>query len=381
MNKLKTKILAGLLFLFVVVFIMAGTGSAFVYQLANDTRAIMKDSQTSVEYALILLKEIDEINALQLKMRFAEQGKGGKVEELDEQYALAIDEFEQTLNALEAAATLAEEKQLASELSKDFKTLLRTFESSQRTANTEKFTESEAMHELCRVKILTIYDTNKLAILERNSQAKLTADRVLLYMGLMGVLCLTLTLVFIGYFPNRIADPISDLKVSVEAIMRKKYNQPIKIESKDEIGDLARCFNALANKLRIYDESNLAKLVAQKLRNEALLENIKEGVVVIDELQNVQMANQAASNILSTETTALVGQNRSDLVLKHESLQKLFFFVDKNPLNGSVLSLRMATGSYKNFKVKHVPLTHTWAERSAEHNIQHLGALILIQEA
>lgn len=386
MNKLKTKILAGLLFLFVVIFIMAGTGSAFVYQLANDTRAIMKDSQTSVEYALIMLKEIDEIHAVQLRMRLIAQNDPDKLKELDEQYLMAVEEFEQTLSSLEAGATLAEEKQMVAELKKDYKAFLRAFESLQRTESADKFVKGEEQYELCKIKILAIYDINKMAILERNSQARSTADRVLLYMGLMGVLCLTLTLVFIGYFPSRIADPISALKKSVQDVMSKNYDKPIAITSKDEIGDLARSFNVLAQKLRIYDESNLAKLVVQKLRNEAIVENLKEGVVLIDELKNVQLANQAAYNILNTKAADLLGQNCSDLVLRYESLQKLLYFVEKNPLNGSLLSLKTATGNYKDFKVKHVSLEHkafipAQNQEDSSSQMLELGSLILIQEA
>jgi hypothetical protein len=64
MKKLKTKVLAGLLFLFTIILLLGALGSRFMYHLSHNTEAVIRDNYHSVEYAFTMIKSLDEIYLL-----------------------------------------------------------------------------------------------------------------------------------------------------------------------------------------------------------------------------------------------------------------------------------------------------------------------------
>jgi len=66
MKKLKTKILLGLFLLLFVILLLSLTGIVSIYYLSQDSKAIIKDNNASVEYATNMLDAIGDIFTSQL---------------------------------------------------------------------------------------------------------------------------------------------------------------------------------------------------------------------------------------------------------------------------------------------------------------------------
>ena len=74
-----------------------------------------------------------------------------------------------------------------------------------------------------------------------------------------------------------------------------------KIEGKDvssEVEDLFRAFNDMSNRLHLYEEQNIDRIMLERNKFESVLMSIANGVVVCDEDDNVVLINNHAQTLL-----------------------------------------------------------------------------------
>ncbi len=82
-----------------------------------------------------------------------------------------------------------------------------------------------------------------------------------------------------------------------------------KIESKDvstEVEDLFNSFNDMSNRLHIYEEQNIDRIMFERNKFESVLMNIANGVVVCDEDDNVVLINSHAQTLLEVTEDQLL---------------------------------------------------------------------------
>jgi len=96
------------------------------------------------------------------------------------------------------------------------------------------------------------------------------------------------------YFSRHISRPITHFIQSATEIARGNFSQKVPVESKGEIGRLARIFNYMVTELRRLDEMNLNKIINEKNKTETILKNIADGVIVTDASNRVLLINYAA---------------------------------------------------------------------------------------
>ncbi|HEX2280597.1 MAG TPA: ATP-binding protein, partial [Thermomicrobiales bacterium] len=103
---------------------------------------------------------------------------------------------------------------------------------------------------------------------------------------------------------GRITGPLEDLRRQARIIATGRLDAVARPAGAQELGDLARDFNAMAADLR--------RLVTEQERSrarlEAMLANLNEGVVITDEAGTVVQLNAAAARMLATTSEEAVGQ-------------------------------------------------------------------------
>lgn len=82
-----------------------------------------------------------------------------------------------------------------------------------------------------------------------------------------------------------------------------------KIQSQDvsrEVGELFNAFNDMSNRLHIYEEQNIDRIMLERNKFEAVLMSIANGVVVCDEEDNVVLINNHAKTLLEVTEEQLL---------------------------------------------------------------------------
>ncbi len=89
------------------------------------------------------------------------------------------------------------------------------------------------------------------------------------------------------------------------------------LSTPDDLGDLSRAFNFMADELR--DRVN--DLSDERNRLEAVLENMADGVVITDNNGQVTLINPAASRLLRTEQKHPIGRYFPEIAWHHELIE------------------------------------------------------------
>ena len=115
-----------------------------------------------------------------------------------------------------------------------------------------------------------------------------------------------------------IVKPITDLIFITSRISKGEFNRRARILSDGEIGQLAKNFNEMADKL----ESTLNEVTDKQNRLEAILQSMDSGVIAVDRKNKVIMINPYAKKIFGISKD-IIGQNLLDNIRDFE-LEDIF---------------------------------------------------------
>jgi signal transduction histidine kinase len=285
--KIKAKLRVGLLFLFAVIVLLGSMGTYYLNQLKTDSNTILRDNLESLVY----------VQAMQENINTWENAKPD--------YKV----FEKNLKRQQQNITEAGERAATDALTLDYRLYRKNFDKNQWLKMRNSLTE--------------IANINQDAIARKNTLAVKTAQKATDYLTLISVVCLILSFTFIVNFPSYIANPIKELTRGIQEITNKNYEQRLHFSSSDEFGDLAAAFNSMAQRLDEYEHSNLAKILFEKSRIEAIINNLNDAVIGLDEKNKILFVNQVALQMLNIEAKNLVGKYAPDVAIYNDLLRNL----------------------------------------------------------
>lgn len=148
------------------------------------------------------------------------------------------------------------------------------------------------------------------------------------------------------YFSRHISRPITHFIQSATEIARGNFSQRVPVESKGEIGRLARIFNYMVTELRRLDEMNLNKIINEKNKTETILKNIADGVIVTDPSNRILLINYVAERWFALNGRESTEQPIDEIVKNRE----LIDFIEevasngKKPIRNLEITLQPNTG-------------------------------------
>lgn len=286
--KIKTKLSLGLGFLFAVIIGIGSVGASYIYTIARESKEILQDNYESIRYVGRMMQDLDASGA---------------------DSGLFFKSFEANLKLQEDNLTENSEREYTSRVRKELDRMK------------EKGITAEGVAEL-KKNLYKITDLNMQAILKKNEQEQVKADNVLAYLGAIGGICFLIVFTFIINFPGYIADPIRELTRSIKQISDKNYHQRLHFHSNDEFGELAEAFNAMAEKLEQYENSNLARILFEKTRIETIINQMKDAIIGLNEKRVILFTNLKATQLLGLQEHDLIGKYAPDVAL-HNDLMRL----------------------------------------------------------
>ena len=317
--KIKSKLSLGLAFLFTVILLLGACGIYYMHKLSNDASMILVDNYESLEYCKNMLRALDEF-------------------EVD---PTALTTFESNLKGQQFNITEGGETEATARLENHFLQL-------NQNGNTDE------IKQLIRNDLLDIQEINMAAIERKNEAAENTAAKAILYLSIIGAICFLVTFSFIVNFPGYIANPIRDLTSSIKEIADKKYHSRLHFKSNDEFGEVAEAFNRMAQKLEEYDNSNMAELLFEKKRIDAIINNMKDPVIGLDEKKKILFVNIAGLNVIGLNEKELVGKYAPDVAATNDLMRTLIKEIMSGEEQPEPVTLKIFADNKESFFTKDI---------------------------
>ncbi|GGB97502.1 ATP-binding protein [Dyadobacter sediminis] len=297
--KIKTKLRLGLGVLFLMILALSLIAAGYIYALKEDTENILQDNYKTLDYSRSMFLAMDEIHA------------GPK----------AWTGFERNLKEQQLNVTEPGEGAVTRKIAGHYNAL-------------KKDTDNPQLPVLIRNDLAELTRINMEAIRAKSDKALATVRSAFIWIALTGTVCFLIALTLLINLPGNIGNPIRDLTESIQAIAAKKYAERLHFSGKDEFGELASSFNTMAEKLEEYNNSNLSQILIEKKRIEALINNMHEPVIGLDENKKILFANEEAVKISGIAATDLLGKSATELAEQNDLIRALIR--EKEGLHGSM---------------------------------------------
>jgi NtrC-family two-component system sensor histidine kinase KinB len=291
--KIKTKLRLGFGFLFIIVLSFGLIALFYLNELSDKSKVILKDNYKSLKYVAAMRNVIDQnqfpLNQPQ-QVTFTEnlKNEGQNITEPGEK--VAFQKLETAFKLLVSSQSVA----IKENSIKDLRTALQNIE---------------------QVNMKAIYDKNELAN-EASSRANL-------YIMIAATLSFIILFTFIVNFPGFVANPLAEFSAAIKQISRKNYKQRLHFENDDEFTELADSFNGMVVKLNEWENSNLSKIMSEKSRIEAIIAQMQDAIIGLNEKGEVLFLNHLAAKLMSLDENKVIGQNVSELMQKNELLKRI----------------------------------------------------------
>ena len=290
---IKNKLRAGITFLFLMALICSGLAAYYLNRLSYDSKAILKDNYRSLVYSKNIGQLLDNRsvpNQAQLKV------------------------IDTNISAEQSNITEVGEQQFADSLRANFESLKASL------SNPETV---DLFKQKIKPLLYNITQVNMTAIERKNHTAEDTANHAAIIVAFIGSLCFLIAFTFVINFPGYIANPIRELTQGIKEVADKNYEKRLMFDSNDEFGDLAEAFNLMARRLNDYENSNLASILFEKKRIEAIINSMQDAVVGFDDKMTIVFANGLACTIIGQTEAQLIGKHGPDVALENDLLRNM----------------------------------------------------------
>jgi PAS domain S-box-containing protein len=290
----KNKIRLGTLFLFLLLLLSGGMGIYNLVRLKNDAKMILEDNYESLDYCHIMQRQLDSFN----------------IDRPD-----ALRNFDEALRKQENNVTEPGEYDATAALRSDFDKL-------------KKGDTSTPVIRDMHKQLHFILNANMSAIERKSSRTETKAENALTLISLIAGVIFLVAFTFSFNFPSVLTAPIRKLTEAIQQISRKNYKYRIHIKNKDEFGQMADAFNAMAERLEYFESSNLNKLMFEKNRAEAVINSLKDASIGVDKNSIILFANNQALQLLGLEAKDIVGRPASEVAERNDLFR--FLLNEKN---------------------------------------------------
>lgn len=285
---IRLKLILGIGLLFTLIVLLSLISIIKFNNLSMDSGNILRDNYNSLNYSREMLHSLEEL-------------KGNKK---------ALSVFKIYLDKQRNNVTENGEQEFTDNLSEHFALL------------ENKGIDSNITSAI-RKDIYVIMHLNMDAIARKSTIAEKTASNAMMWLSGTATLSFLVALILLLNLPGNIANPISELTQSIEAIAAQHYSRRIHFKSGSEFGKLSTAFNTMAEKLEEYHDSKVSELLMEKKRIDTLINNMKDPVIGLDEHSKVLFVNNEALLISGLKKEQIIGKAVQDVAIHNDLIRSL----------------------------------------------------------
>lgn len=292
--KIKTKLRLGFGFLFVVVLFFGAISLYYMNKISVSSKVILKDNYETLSFTR-QMRAILDVNDLPLPVNVSEQFA-----------ALLVQEGKNITEPGEGAAV--------ANLNTAYQGIVNS-----KATNAER----QAAVGKARLQLSVIDQLNMNAIVRKNAAAQVAVERASMYLIFAASMCFLILFSFIVNFPGFVANPLREFSDAIKEISKKNYKQRLEFNGSDEFAELAASFNTMTAELNKWESSNLAKVQSEKLRIEAIIEQMQDAIIGLNEKNDVLFMNKIAAQLIGINEKEVIGLNALDLMKKNDLLNRI----------------------------------------------------------
>jgi len=209
-----------------------------------------------------------------------------------------------------------------------------------------------------------------------SNRARRLSLQAVLSLAAIGALSIIIGIVLSLFLSRLISRPVTELKKAALQIAEGNYDVQVPGGGSTELALLAEQFNQMAEKLKSFHEMNIGKIIAEKLKSEAIIQSVDDGIIVVDNQLVINNINPKAVSILRGHKDSLLGRHFLEAVRD----ERLFGLVKQSVESGDSPNLREGEDIFtiasemgsQHFQFSIMPM------RSSSHAIQ--GVVLLLRD-
>lgn len=174
------------------------------------------------------------------------------------------------------------------------------------------------MTELRRA-IAGVLEVNRAAIVDKAEAQEQLGNRAVIWISFGATIAFVIAFTLFLSMPEFFVDPIRKLTEGIDRIAAGHYDERVALERNDEFGHMAERFNSMAAELERWSTSNLAQIMAEKARAEAVINCLRHPSIGVDDQQRILFMNRQAAELLGVDAGDLLGQG-IDVAAKRNDL-------------------------------------------------------------
>jgi signal transduction histidine kinase len=295
---LRTKLLIGLAPLLAVMVALGLWAIVMFARLGGNIAVILKENYQSVRAAEGMKEALERMDSALL---FA---IGGEEQQAHAQFAENRPLFERNLHVEQNNVTLPGEQAMADALTAldaRYLVLARRFFAlpPERKPERTKLYFSELLPTFKDIKreADAVLDLNQKNMEDESRRARTAAATSIRLMVVALLAAAAIATVVALVLSRSILEPIRAVTRGARAMARGDLDQVVPVLTRDELGELAQAFNAMARTIREFRQAGTARLVRAQQTAQATIDSFPDPVVVVDPAGAVERANPAARRI------------------------------------------------------------------------------------
>ncbi len=295
---LRTKLLLAQAPLGLVLVVISILSLALISSLGSHSQTILKDNYRSVLAAERMKESIERMDSAALFIL------AGRPEKALPQASANRPLFESELKVQEGNITEPGEREVTQRLRNFWRTYQEKFDRLKELGGSPAakqfyFVEIEPAFEKVKAAADEILALNQDAMVRKSENVRRTADRMndITIISVLTALCLGLLLSTM--LTRRVLRPLSALGQTTRSLGEGNFSIRAPSEGKDELAQLARDFNAMADRLEKYHHSSLGELLEAQLAMQAAIDSLPDPVVIFGVEGEVRNVNRPAETIFA----------------------------------------------------------------------------------
>lgn len=320
--KIRTQIFSGFLLVLLLTLVLAGVTIYYLSNLGNASNKILEDNYRSVKASEGMVVSLAKIDQILSKICLGSNYNDSTLTTILENEKSIL---QSNLIICQENASNEEEIALVEQIENDYikyKDNISTFRETSDPVGLY-FTVLQRQNEVIRENIVQLAAINHKDLSAKDEFAQSLYFRSKIYVFLIMVLVLLIVGWAVYQVPHEIVKPITKITEKIKRISQGEYQQQIVVDSRSELGELAKAFNIMAIRLQEFEKLNIEEVQAQKSRMESIIKSLNDGLIILDEKGEIILVNSTGKSLIGLNEKQLMGRKLMHLVKNNEVLREI----------------------------------------------------------